>query len=851
VPTRLQSLRQRLAGRPVAAAASRIELSQPAKARKQAGRRQPWQEQNWGYFDVIPEVKTSTWFLGNAVSRVKLVVATRGPDGKPMLASAPDSGVSPEIAALAQAELDRLRGPWGGQPEILREAEMNLKVAGEFFLVGWGQMEPTVSVLGVEIPGRPESWEVRSISEVVIQGSGASATYLIKDDPSDKGVPLNPDTDTIIRMWKRHPRWSALADCELNGARGECEALVTLHAELLADSRSRHNAGIVTLPNELSFQGPPDDGEDVGDGAVEDPFADEFSETFTDPVDDPLEPGAVAPAAMRGPGEWLKPDYVRWMDMGRKPSGELDAKINNRVARLARGLGLPVEKIMGHQSTTFANAAQVDADEFTDYVEPDVQLLVDCLTVGFLVPNLEDDGLLPAEAASVFVWYDASDAIRDPDMTAAADAAHDRFEISSDGYRRLRGIPDDMAPDPLEQITRAALKRGVLSQDVALAILQMLPQGPSIEVVPIPRVTDSQQLPAGEDPAVPNDSTDTSGDSSAATATSMAGVLARHPAFTASLLERRLRRPDAIVASGRPKRNVVEGLGRRLMAVDMDLRSRLLVLANATVDRALEKAGNRLRAQASFRPLVASVGSRHVAAHLGRALIADAGMDPAGLLDDTMSTMREQFMAWGETAQADAIEAVSRAVGGFTEARRAELQLRQADSLEEAWTWLHDALVGRAEQVLFDPAVAAAETVGEVASGAGSVPAGLIRQALSIAGGSPSVATRTGSDAFVTLSSEQYEGGIGTGSLVNDVLDQMGYGTEGYEWVYGPSGRSRPFEPHVELDGVTFEDWTDPVLAVEDSFPDGGYYLPGDHGGCLCDVAPVIIAPDGATTIDA
>ena len=73
---------------------------------------------------------------------------------------------------------------------------------------------------------------------------------------------------------------------------------------------------------------------------------------------------------------------------------------------------------------------------------------------------------------------------------------------------------------------------------------------------------------------------------------------------------------------------------------------------------------------------------------------------------------------------------------------------------------------------------------------------------------------------------------------------------EAYEWVYGPGGRSRPFEPHVELDGLVFQDFSDDQLAVTGSFPDGGYYLPGDHAGCLCDVAPIVIAVDGSTSID-
>lgn len=831
---RLPSFLRRHQPGPIVGSATRVQLDQPGRARKQLGKRQPWQEQCWTYFDVVPEVKTSTWMLGNAVARVRLVIAAqpRTQGGAPILASDPESGLPPAFVQACEDDLARLRGPLGGQAEILREIEMNVKVAGECYLVGWGAIEPSVSPLGAPIEGRPESWDVRSISEVVVKGSGDAATYIVRDDPTDKGVELNRDTDTIVRIWRRHPRWSNLADCELNGVRGECEALVTLHAELLADSRSRHNAGIITLPNELSFGAPPDEGEDGGDSADADPLMDELSEVFSDPVDDPLEPGAVAPAGLRGPAEFLKPDVLRWMDLGRKPSSELDNRITARVVRLARGLGLPVEKVMGHQGTTFANAAQVDEDEFTDWVEPDVQLIVDALTVGFMRPNMLDAGW-PAELVEqVMVWYDPADAIRDPDMGDAADKAWDRNEISGEGYRKLRGIPDDMAPEPLELLVRAGLKRGIFTADLSLALLNLM--GLPISVEPIPK---APALDAG----APVD----------AQASAMAAIFARHPDFAASTLTRRLERADVIVASGRPKakRTVMTGLGRNLMDLDANLRSRLLVLADRTVDRALEKAGNRLRSQASFRPLLVNVPSQRAGAHIGHALVADAGLTPGDLLAGAIDPMREQFMAWGSQAQADAIELVSRTVGGFDAARRADLQLRQAQSLDEAWSWLQQALVARAEQMLFDPSAAAPAAVGEVAADV-SVPPGIVREALAIAGGSPPVATRTGSDAWVTLSAEQWRGGIGTGDLALGVLRDDGYDVEAYEWVYGPGGRSRPFEPHQELDGIVFTDWSDSQLAVTGSFPDGAYYLPGDHGGCLCDVAPVIVAPDGTTTVD-
>jgi hypothetical protein len=829
---------------PVLAAATRVRLEQPKLARKQGGRRQPWQDEAWTFFDTVPEVKQGTWRMGNQIAKVRLVVATMPADGtEPILASDPASSVSPDLARLAELELARLRSSLGGQPEIMRELSMNLDVAGECFIVGWGAITPAVGPLGQISEGRDEDWDVRSISEVEVKGSGDTAQYVVKDSPDDKGTPLDPETDTIIRVWQRHPRWSALADCAMAGVRGECEALVTLHAEVLADSRSRHNAGLLTIPNELSFGAPPDDGEDTGEDADADPLTDEITDVFSDPIDNPADPGAVAPSLLRGPAQYLTPDHVRWVDLGRKPSEQLDNRIKARVERLARGLNWPVESTMGHQQTTFANAEQVDEDEFSDYHQPRLETICDALSTAYLRANLVDAGADPVQCERLFVWYDATALVRDPDKSQDALAVHGVNALSDAALRKYTGFSEDDAPMPLELLQRTGLKRGIFTSDLSLALLDLL--GIAIDVEPIPK---APTLPA--EGVAPDEPAEGEEEEDPADATArMLRTLERHPRFAAQLAARRLRAIDTTgtvtAAAARPRR--ANDLGRRLMNIDMDLRTRLLVLADRTLDRALERAGNKLRSQTSFRPLLRGVDSRLAGVHLGRALVADAGMSPADLLADAMVPMREQFMAWGAGSQEQAIELVSRAVGGFELAQREALQLRQADSLEEAWQWLEKALTAHAERMLFDPSATAVEAVGELASSV-NVPPGMIREAVSIIGGHGAVSTTGGGDAWVALSSDQYMGGIGTGDLVNEVLAQMGFGTEAYEWVVGAP--SRPFEPHQELDGVTFEDWSDPVLANGGSFPAGGYYIPGDHAGCQCDVAPVIVGPDGSTEID-
>lgn len=827
------TIRPRPEGTSIVAAATAVDLTSRGAARRDLGKRQGWQEEAWAYFDAVPEVKHAVWLMGNAMGKLRLFVAVDNPTdpkGAPIPASSPDSGVDQALAGLADAELARLTGAIGGQAEILREASMNLDVAGEGYLVGWGAREPvTDEVTGKTTPGTPERWEVRSISEVTVVGDHT----VVKDSPDDKGAPLDPTRDTIVRFWQRHPRWSALADSHMAGVLGECEALVALHHEMLADSRSRHNLGLLTVPNELSA-GPPHPENATGpDEDDDDPLSADLMDTFAEPIDSDA-PGGWSPSILRGPGKHLGPDQLRFVEMGRKPSAELDAKIDKRVARLARGLNMPVETSLGHQGTTFANAGQVDEDLFSDYMEPRAVTLVDGLTMGFLHPQLLDTGddtepneVLAGEVRRMFVWYDPSALVAPPDLSEAADDALEHDAISLRAYRAAKGFSEDDRPGAAEDDDTAS---ATSDDDTALSIAQVerlarISQQLYLAVGVIYTADEVRAMlndagagltgPAPEPEPSTGGNNDVDGDAAAVTA-------AAGPAAP----------------------------GARLVAIDTELRARLLVLADAHMTRAMERAGNRLRSNATLRHQVGQhLRPSLMAATLGAPVVAAAGFTDDALIGDAFAPMREQFMAWGAGAQAEAIDVVGSIVGGFSDADRHALGLRQADSLDEAWRWLEETLTSLAAARLYDPS-AYLETAGEVAQ-ALAVPPGIIRHAMAMAGGAAGIET-AGTDAWVTITEggTRPAGGIGYGDLVRDLLRDAGVTTEAYRWVYGPAARRRPFEPHQALSGVVFDSFDADVLANTSGWPAFSHYMPGDHRGCLCDVEPVLVAADGTVSED-
>lgn len=808
------------------AAATRVALDDRKLAQRQSAKRQDWQDEAWAYFDEVPELKYSVWFLGNAIAKLIIFPATRPPgaaDDDPIPVDDDAAQLPADFVASCQAELDRLKSTQGGLSSMLRRLNMNLEVAAECYLVGRGEKPPDADGNG----GRPEEWMIRSVSEV----ESKQGVYTVKTGPDDtKGEPIDPDTDTCIRLWQEHPRWAGQADNAMRGVLGECKILQILSQQVLAQAMRAASAGFLTLPNELSFgSATPTEGEDGADAGV-DPFMEVMARVLLNPIEDPSDPASVQPGLIRGPGEFLKPDYLRHLTLWDKNVDDsLEARIKARVDRLARGLNLPVEVVMGHQQTTFANAEQVDQDTYEDHLEARCVLIVDALTVGYLRPNLLDAGYPPELVDRAMFWFDPSALVAQPDTEGNADAAHGKFVISNAAYRRAKGYTEDDAPDALEVLIRAGLQRGILTAELTGALIQALADEGGVEL------PDLAPAPPDGAPPAAGASTDLR---------TLAQLLLADEA-------RRAGRPARVQLPGGDARG--RGLaaaaavnpGARLTGIDRELRTRLVVASNDSMQRALEKAGNRMRSRANgHREVLRNVPARLVASTLGPSIALTAASEDeafAGAWDE----LERQFLAWGQAAQAEALNVVGELAAGFTVAERSALGLRQADDLATAWQWMKAALQRLASDLLFDPNPA--EPLGEFDPTL-TVPTGLVRQAIARAGGATGLIT-DGTNAYVTLADAgtRPAGGVGTGELIRGTLRDEGVPVEGYRWVYGPAQR-KTFKPHHDLDGLTFTNFDDPALANDSDFPPYAYYLPGDHAGCSCDVEPIVIAPDASAT---
>ena len=109
------------------------------------------------------------------------------------------------------------------------------------------------------------------------------------------------------------------------------------------------------------------------------------------------------------------------------------------------------------------------------------------------------------------------------------------------------------------------------------------------------------------------------------------------------------------------------------------------------------------------------------------------------------------------------------------------------------------------------------------------IPANLVRDTLTVAGGN------------LPADVPEEARGLALGDNTLRTLREGGLVTAGYVWEYGdPASRRSNFEPHQNLDGVEFIEWTDPSLGAFGSWVGVSHFFPGDHKGCRCQTIPIV-----------
>lgn len=814
------------------AAAAQLNLNDRKEARRIRVLRQGWQTEAWNYRNSIGELRYAINFLANAMARMKIYPAMYplGAESDSPVPLDDAVGVPPEvIAACTQAILDLGNGRLAMR-NLLHSLSTNLSVTGECFLVG--QTNPQTG---------QDTWEIRSVDEIIVFDDH----YKLREVPVDPQgilgwVDLDPELTVVSRVWIPSPQFRILADSAVKAIMDDCESLLIMRRMIRATGRSRlAGRGLLLIPDEVSIKV---DGED-NDDPESDPFMAQLAEMMTTPISDEGVASAVVPGVIRGPGDAL--DKVRHIDF----AGQFDALASKTrdeiVGIIATGLDLPKEVITGMTDLNHWSAWAVDDNTFRHHIEPHVIVGCDSLTAAYLRPYLENEGIDPFWVQRIVFWYDPTELVTHPDQTSDALQLHDRLVISNAALLRVSGFSETDAPDPTEFEIRMLSKMRTWPVNAVLALMHELDPtltfpaigGPGIipgissEGVDVPQIAP----PIGAAPTGP-----------------VAPAPTVNPTPPAA--------PDSTVAPGPPSVTAAgksreaeraKRLSRKLVAIDQDLRARLQVAANAAVVRQLEKTGGRIRSKVAkdetLRTKIAHRKNEVVVATLGKEVMTAVGFSTEELAGSDFGALRELFFNLTDSARGQALNIASQLAGIPMDSRpiiAASQALSQGAQI--AWPLFHEALSKIAADKLYTPDPNVLPGLAELNPDT-VVPTGVIRAALGVVGGAKPGDMGINPAGDPTIPLGKPIGQIATGTTLGNLLTDNGVGSEGYEWVHGPS--LRPFSPHEDLDGVTFTSFDDPALQNADGWPYNAFFMPGDHAGCLCDFMPLWV-PNGGRADD-
>lgn len=455
--------------RPLRASAQRVKLNDNLDI-EQLQRRSEivWQRRAWEYFDAIGEIGFAFGLLGNVTSRARLYPAfVVDPHQPPVQLRnlSEDNALPDDFVAACETALKRVTSATGGQSALLRDATLNLSVAGEAYLV---QIPERVG------SGEPESWDIRSVDEVVVSQDKKVRLKQRNDARQQEYIDL-PPTAFVGRIWRSHPRWSQMAESSMIGVLQSCEDLLLFSQAARATARSRLNSGALFLPDGLSAAAMPAEPdpslapEPEPPAEDHDEFEEELIAAMTTPIADEDSAAAVVPLIIRGPAELG--EKIKQFKFERTYDPALSERADRALDRIMQGIDVPKDIVTGLANVKYSNAVQIDKSLYKAHVEPLLLLICDALTMVYFRQALLAMGQDPDLVQQVTIWYDPADIVLQADPETLADSGYDRFLVSAAAWRRAHGFTEDDKPSGEEIVKRMIVEKGQLSPELTESVL--------------------------------------------------------------------------------------------------------------------------------------------------------------------------------------------------------------------------------------------------------------------------------------------------------------------------------------------------------------------------------------------
>lgn len=406
--------------------------------------RKPWQQRSFDYYDIVPEVWYASQFYSRHMSKVELRVEQYDRE---------KAEWTPAPGTPAQELLDRMHDQSGGRGDLIGAYGRLRFLVGECYLVCFDPELPT------------ERWEVLSLSELLPNDNGKGYKRIkaegfqveeLTEAPDDNEYEQLEKTARVWRLWRRHPRYSMAADSPMRAVQDVCEELCLLTLAVRAQARSRiAKSGILLIPSEISPPPP----EPLPDQAPEeDVFLRNLTLHMEAPLADEGSPAQLVPLLVRGPAAYLK--ELRQLQISVEGAGNYPeaALRTEAISRLANGLDMPREALLGTADVNHWGAWQIDQQTFVAHVQPVIEEMCNELTAAVLRPALEEGGAAKEELGLWRVWYDAVKITNHPDRGKDAKDLFDNGELGGHAYREAKGFDENDAPTDEERARFVGIK---------------------------------------------------------------------------------------------------------------------------------------------------------------------------------------------------------------------------------------------------------------------------------------------------------------------------------------------------------------------------------------------------------
>lgn len=385
-----------------------------------------WQREVWNHYDGCGEFRYATNWIANAMS--KAVMQALEVDPSTGLEGSPTENTT--VRAIANSIL--------GGPSARSQAQatmgLNLQVPAEYFIL----IIPQPPKAGIP---QPDRWLVMSTTEITEKRN----VFSYCDPYTGAEIPLRQGIDMVIRTWIPHPRLQSRADSAARACVPSLREIEKASQSIAArlDSRLASN-GLLLMPQEMEF--PKGDTDATGAQAV----MDYLMKAMTASMRQPGEASAQVPIVALLPGDMIQ--YVKWLTFTTELDQSLLELRKDAIGRLAIGLDMPPEIMLGLGDSNHWSAWQIEEAAYKIHIAPLLDRLADAITVHWFHPALRLAGITDPER--YIIGFDVTDILSRPDNFTHMTELWDRVLISDVAMREAAGVPESAAPSDEEKATR-------------------------------------------------------------------------------------------------------------------------------------------------------------------------------------------------------------------------------------------------------------------------------------------------------------------------------------------------------------------------------------------------------------